>query len=613
MGDIQPELAPIGWVTKNGFEPLFVPKTVTKDPHRIIHVSRPERGLGPLLAMWPALKARVPQATLQICRYASMYDGEGSNVRAMCETFDRQVQQVQAEVGGIEYLGSLNKPQLYQAIAEAAVMWYPGIATFAETSCIAAIEAQACGTPFVGSLKGALPETAYPSFEAGLLIAGNAERDEEYQRASVDAVVKLLDGCARQSFEYRKLQKAGLAHVKAYTYAVIADEWEAQIDGWFRARYKAQELGVMRQLLHEDDHTAAEHVANDIVSRWKANGVEFAPAPIEAIAALDVCERVLHGRDHTPEDYAAYAIQDPLFEAEHSGRIQTVAKLFGDCTRVLDIACGNGAGAIAMALANSTQHVVGIDYAVANIEHAQTAAETAGVADRVSFICAPVWDIVADAPAPGAAALLQGLGGTFDGLFVGEFVEHVVDCARLIDFLDTFVADGALCLYTCPSGPFRELLWRGQPTQRTHVHHFTSSDVEAVWGPKAGFGADFFSIGQTGRFAPVGHWVIHYRKADGRPAGQRRYADRIVRTRPQQKLSVGLIAKDAENDLARCLASVWHIADEILIGDTGSTDTTKALAAEMALRRKRTGANTSPTIAPSSEINAVTFFELFIS
>jgi len=41
--------------------------------------------------------------------------------------------------------------------------------------------------------------------------------------------------------------------------------------------------------------------------------------------------------------------------------------------------------------------------------------------------------------------------------------------------------------------------------------------------------------------------------------------------------------------------------------------TTKALAMAKALRRKRTGANTSPTIAPSFEINAVTFFELFIS
>ena len=101
----------------------------------------------------------------------------------------------------------------------------------------------------------------------------------------------------------------------------------------------------MRQLLHEDDHTAAEHVANDIVSRWKANGVEPRASTDRRRLRHSTSANVSStARDHTPEDYAAYAIQDPLFEAEHSGRIQTVAKLFGDCTRVLDIACGTAPG-----------------------------------------------------------------------------------------------------------------------------------------------------------------------------------------------------------------------------------------------------------------------------
>jgi hypothetical protein len=74
---IQSEIAPLGAVTKNGYDPAHVPTSAVKDPNRIIHISRPERGLGPLLQMWPAFKARNPQATLQICRYQSMYDGEG--------------------------------------------------------------------------------------------------------------------------------------------------------------------------------------------------------------------------------------------------------------------------------------------------------------------------------------------------------------------------------------------------------------------------------------------------------------------------------------------------------------------------------------------------------
>jgi glycosyltransferase involved in cell wall biosynthesis/2-polyprenyl-3-methyl-5-hydroxy-6-metoxy-1,4-benzoquinol methylase len=612
--DQLPELASIGWATKNGFDPQYVPANAVKDPQRIIHISRPERGLAPLLAMWPALRARVPDATLQICRYASMYDGEGSNVRAICESFDEQIQRVNAEVGGITYLGSLNKPQLYQAIAESAVMWYPGIAGFAETSCIAAVESQACGTPFVGSLKGALAETARPSFEAGLLLAGDAERDRAYQAASIDAVVTLLNGCATKAFAYRKLQQAGRAHVQDYTYDAIAAEWEQQVEAWFRERYEANKLRVMQQLLHEDDHTAAMVVAHDIAGDPKsereisdriarlrlegktntADGTEAAllaelgrPEIVEAAKAFAFCERVIQGKEQTADDYAAHAIQDPLAEVECSGRIQTIARMFEGRARVLDIACGNGAGAIAIALANPEIRVVGIDYAAPNIDHARAAAEKAGVADRCTFIAAPVWDFDTDGPSEQGAALIaaQAAGPVpFDGLFVGEFVEHIADCTRLVDWLETFLAEGAFCVYTCPVGPFGELVPRGMPIQRGHVHCFKSDDVAAVWGKKREFGADFFGLGQTPRLAPLGHWLIHYRTAPNTPAGERNYEARVVRTRPLAKLSIGMIARDAENDLARCLTSVWNIADEIVIGDTGSTDTTKAIAAAFGAR-----------------------------
>ena len=36
-----------------------------------------------------------------------------------------------AKVGGITYLGELGKAALYQAVSDAAVMWYPGVPTFA--------------------------------------------------------------------------------------------------------------------------------------------------------------------------------------------------------------------------------------------------------------------------------------------------------------------------------------------------------------------------------------------------------------------------------------------------------------------------------------------------
>ena len=219
-----PELAPIGWVTKNGHDAELAKQARTgavKRPNQIIHISRPERGLLPLLKMWPLVRAARPDATLAICRYSSMYDPQGWG--EVCKSFDSDVEVVNRDVGGITYLGELGKPALYRAISESAVMWYPGVSNFGETSCIAAIEAQACGTPFVGSYKGALNETV-PS---GTLIHGKAEDDPVYHEASVAAVVAALDGCQAQSFDYRRQVKAGLAHVEGYRYEAIAAEWEA--------------------------------------------------------------------------------------------------------------------------------------------------------------------------------------------------------------------------------------------------------------------------------------------------------------------------------------------------------------------------------------------------
>lgn len=553
---LQPQLAPLGWVTTNGYDPNDLPASSTKDPNRIIHISRPERGLGPLLAMWPTVRAKHPRAELRICRYSSMYDQGPGSWTDVCQQWDAQVQAAHEKVGGITYLGELNKTQLYQEISDAAVMWYPGVATFAETSCIAAIEAQACGTPFVGSYRGALPETV----PGGVLIRGDAH-DPVYQEQSVSAVLELMEACQQQTFDYRRRQIDGRTHVARYTFAVLAEAWERQIQDWFEERYKAHTRRVLDQLLHEDDHIAAKRVALELGDQ----------------ATADWCDYVNAGKDQGPEDYATFAIQDPLKEADVSVRFKAVHPLFEGCTRVVDVACGNGAFAISLARAYPTITVHGLDYAEGNIQHAMGAAQRAGVADRCTFERVTVWNFDTQQADPAFTAWCQGRD-LFDGLFVGEFVEHVANCTGLVDTLDAICTEGATAVYTCPMGPFMELLARGTPVHKGHVHAFQHDDVQAVWGPKRDATMDFFAIGHTPRGASVGHWIIHYTVARDRPAGVRPLETRIQRTRPMQKLTVGIITKDAENDIGRCLSSVWKIADELLVGDTGSTDNTKAIA-----------------------------------
>ena len=783
------EIAPLGWVTKNGFDPAMVPTDVVRVPNRIIHISRPERAMTPLLAMWPELKRRAPDAELHICRYASMYDGEGSQVKAMVEAFDAEIARVNTEVGGIVQLGQLNKRDLYRAIASASVMWYPGVHDFAETSCwtpdtpvaipgghkridqvkagdlvlsyserekrivakrvkwckqtgtdrevmtltykwrfgrsagkqesitgtpdhrllrrdgtwttlselaagdslmpmfrkgdgtyvevghdgssyryehaivgealagralcrgeivhhedgdgqnndesnlrvmrqsdhirhhkprcprkaldieamhamrrsgmpqhaiaaalgttqatisrrlvtsnhsvvsvvpagrsdvwdmevedthtfiaghvvahncIAAIEAQACGTPIVCSYKGALPETApHASFVIGDAMSAS------YQEQSINEVVDKLNS----TFEGERL--LGLQHVRAYTYDAIAAEWEASIWASFDARAKAAPEAVAAALLHEDDVCAALAVTSDqdvIADSW----------------------RVIRGEEQTAEHYGKYAL-DPEKEmtTHRQGRHLAVVDAFTDCAHILDLACGNGAFAIMLALARPDRRVIGVDYSQQNVDVARVAAERHGVSDRVMFYCQTLCSLETGAIDADAIPIPQG--GPYDGVFLGEFCEHVAGVEHLLNDVAGLIGSGAHVVITVPSGPFSEMLPVDMVKQRGHVHHFRPRDLDDMFDGQTGYTVDYLTVGTSPRGAALGHWVVRYRTS-AVPVQPRPLAHWARTIRPMQRVSVGILAHNATGDLNKCLGSIWPIADEIIVADTGSDD-----------------------------------------
>ena len=540
-----PDLKTLGWVTKNGFDPSLVPTDVAKVPYRIIHISRPERAMTPLLAMWPELKRRVPEAELHICRYQSMYDGEGSAVKAMVEQFDQAIARVQAEVGGIVQLGQLNKRDLYRAIASSSVMWYPGVVDFAETSCIAAIEAQACGTPIVCSYKGALPETA----PHALYVHGDA-MTSDYQAESLAHVVKMLACMSANDWGVADRQYAGRRHVQSYTYDAIAAEWESHIWARFDAR-SARVDRVIAALTHEDDYCAALPLMTD-------------PAQI------DDARSVMRGEAQDEADYGHFAL-DP--EDEMSARKQprhlAVVDALAGATRVLDLACGNGAFAILLAEADAARTVVGIDYSRQNMDAAKAAADRHGVSARVEFRHATICDLDSGAV---QADLLADVRP--DAVFIGEFLEHVAGSTRFLTDVTAAVGPGVRVVLTMPSGPFGEMLPVDLPKQRGHVHHYRPRDLEAMFGAQDGFTVDYLDCGFSPRGMGLGHWIVRY-TTSATPIGVRPLAHWHRTIRPKPGLSVGILAHDATKWLNNCLSSVWPIADEIILADCASSDRTE--------------------------------------
>lgn len=122
--------------------------------NRLVYASRPERGLWELLTkIWPRLKADRPELELTLCGYEVDQSGFGPELRALYG----RIREMTESSPGITPLGGLPKREYYRLLAESGFLLYP--CTFAEISCLVALEAQALGLPLLTSDRFALSET----------------------------------------------------------------------------------------------------------------------------------------------------------------------------------------------------------------------------------------------------------------------------------------------------------------------------------------------------------------------------------------------------------------------------------------------------------------------
>lgn len=204
-----PELAPFCHRTKNGVDLELTRqarRAAVKDPHKVVYASRPERGLEILLRhIWPRLLQARPELHLCLMGYEAPNKPGQEHMAALVAAAPRTT-----------VLGSLAKPDYYRHLAEAALLLYP--CSFPEISCIAALEAQALGTPIITSRDFALPETVGVSH---YLISGRPAFPA-YQEAFVDRALLYLNAPHR----YRQDTGRALKWVEDnYSWSHIAGEW----------------------------------------------------------------------------------------------------------------------------------------------------------------------------------------------------------------------------------------------------------------------------------------------------------------------------------------------------------------------------------------------------
>ena len=155
------------------FEGLFTDEQalIRAKSSRLIltYTSTPFRGLDVMLSVFPEVRRQHEEAELHVYSSMQVYQHDERN-----DPYRSLYERLRA-MPGVKYIGAVPQSTLARAMREATILSYPN--TFAETSCIAVMEALAAGLHVVTSDLGALHETTM-GFGTLAPIIGIKDRDQ---------------------------------------------------------------------------------------------------------------------------------------------------------------------------------------------------------------------------------------------------------------------------------------------------------------------------------------------------------------------------------------------------------------------------------------------------
>ena len=157
-----------------GLDQNRFPKGIGKKPHSFLYSSFPNRGLLPLLQMWPRIVDKWPDATLEV--FCDL-DHEWTN-RVAGDVVVAIRSELAKGLKGVTVRGWASKADLASAWMSTDIWLYP--CTFQETFCLTALEAAYSGCLIVCSDLAALQNTVG---NRGIMIPGNPMSLEWQERA----------------------------------------------------------------------------------------------------------------------------------------------------------------------------------------------------------------------------------------------------------------------------------------------------------------------------------------------------------------------------------------------------------------------------------------------
>ena len=513
------DLEPLIKTTTNAVDHSLIPKNSVKK-HQIMFTSRPERGLENALMMYKELGDK--SLKFIICNYKTIESKEVSDVEQRCLFFVNQL----LENGFDIELGRFTKEELYKKISESKAVIYPS--GFPEISCISAMEAQACGTAFLCFDKYALSET----------VGTEKARDENHLFDMFKKVIS--DEGYRQT-----LEKIGFEHAQKYAWSAVASQFLNDAKEYFFERAK-NNTGILNRLVYESDILAAIKYAE-----------EFVPGRVDELKSL-----IAH--TETKEGHESFYSHDRVLEAHdklpENQRLKWIAdKIEHNSIRsVIDYGCNAGYTAAHISRQLPGCKILGFDISKKAIEFAQKYS-----GKNVKFTT-------------DESELKKFSNESLpEALILAEVLEHVQNPSEFIDSLEEYLPNGSLIVMTLPKGAW-EWLSRRDRIEKGFVEHvsgFNMDDIEHMFSLKDDLQIDVGVIGVGLCGERLGHYLITYR-TNGKPTLNCDYGKKFKLSRPYQRISACIIAKNAQKDIEHCLDSIKDVVDEIIVLDDKSSDDT---------------------------------------
>jgi glycosyltransferase involved in cell wall biosynthesis/SAM-dependent methyltransferase len=547
-------------VTRNGvdLEAVASAPQEPREPCSMLYAARPERGLENLLDMMPAILEKEPRAKL----YCATYDNP---VAELAPYYEKLKAKMDALGDAVVPLAPLTKVQLYRLMKGMTVYAYPTpsaeMAGFAEVSCIAAMEAQACGLPIVTSDRGALPETIWPG--AGHLISGDPWTPE-YRAAFVEKVVSLF----HNEGEWRAMSELAARQAQKLDWSDVAEEWSTLFRMMIETNNDTSTprgaVRLARHLWRQSDIMALKVLkdqVSDKVLRTDPGDADWHDA-IALMAKLYEPFAFIESPEATREQYEKIGGTHDERVFEHipaEPRFQVMTKWLKRTPQVktvLDYGCGMGAYAFHM------HKETGVQVTALDIDHHSLAIgmkkrDEAGIsADDLRFMLETRLSDVE----PKDCAVIQ------------EVLEHVAEPWKLAEKVEARVKPGGYVYITVPYGPWEYESYYTYP-HRCHVWHFDRHDLREMFGSKPECSVFSVSYGESSMLGdPLGWWVVIY-KADHKSIPAVDIGRKLWLQRPRQTVSLNIMAggEHAEETLHWCLKPLKYLADEVVIADCGLT------------------------------------------